>query len=295
MKKDPRTKEQPLKEVGHLRTGLARAENASEKSKVNKGNRTGPNETAAANQELRDEINVLRKAVKELESANRELNDFAYIVSHDLKAPLRAVSAIANWIAADYADKFDDKGREQIKLLVSRVKRMHDFIEAVLQYSRIGRNEEGLSAVDLNELIPRVIKKISPPENITIVIEDSLPVVPFGRARLEQIFRNLLSNAVKFMDKPDGRIRILCSAGEGCYRFGISDNGPGIQEKHFDKIFRICQTLSPRDEFDGTGVGLAMVKKIVEMFGGSIWVESEVGHGSTFYFTLPKGTCNETE
>jgi light-regulated signal transduction histidine kinase (bacteriophytochrome) len=224
----------------------------------------------------------------QLEQKNQELKEFAYIVSHDLKAPLRGVKVIADWIAQDYGDKLDDDGKEQINLLVSRVDRMRDLIDGVLQYSRIGRAEEKNSDVNLNHLVTEIIDGIAPPETLRIHVEEDLPVVHCEPTRIMQVLQNLISNAVKYMDKPEGRITIGCEDQGTCWRFGVSDNGPGIDSQYFESIFRMFQTLAPRDQFESTGVGLAVVKRIVEMYGGSIWVESTVGQGSTFYFTLPK-------
>ncbi len=225
--------------------------------------------------------------LKEVESVNKELKDFAYVVSHDLKAPLRGIKTLADWMVTDYADKLDEDGREQVNLLSSRVSRMHNLIDGVLQYSRVGRVKEKHIKINLNELVPEVIDTIVPPENIEITVEDKLPVVEFEETRIIQMFQNLLSNAVKYMDKPQGRITIGCVQENGFWKFSVSDNGPGIEERYFEKIFQIFQTLSPRDEVESTGVGLSVVKKIVEMYGGKIWVESKPGEGSTFFFTLP--------
>ena len=224
----------------------------------------------------------------ELESANEELKNFAYVVSHDLKAPLRAISSLADWISTDYADKFDDEGKEHMRLLVSRVHRMDSLIEGILLYSRVGRVKEGVVAVDLNRLLKDVIAMLAPPPNITITVDDALPTVMTEPTRIQQVFQNLLSNAIKYMDKPHGEIHIACAAEGHHWRFSVTDNGPGIRQQHFDKIFQLFQTLAPRDRVESSGVGLALVKKIVEMYGGHIWVESAVGHGSTFFFTLPR-------
>jgi PAS domain S-box-containing protein len=218
----------------------------------------------------------------------QELKDFAYIVSHDLKAPLRGIKTLADWISADYGDKLDEQGKEQMNLLLLRVDRMHNLIDGVLQYSRVGRIKEQEAKVNLNELVPNVIDMVAPPENIAITVENELPAIECEETRIMQVFQNLLSNALKYMDKPNGEIRIGCVEENGFWKFGVTDNGPGIEEKHFEKIFRIFQTLSSRDEFESTGVGLTVVKKIVELHGGKIWVESKVGEGSTFFFTLPK-------
>lgn len=228
--------------------------------------------------------------VHELESANEELRNFAYVVSHDLKAPLRAISSLADWVVTDYADKFDDEGREHMRLLLGRVRRMDGLIDGILQYSRVGRVKEAGVAVDLGQLVHEVIDLLSPPPNIAITIDNPLPTVVAERTRLQQLFQNLLSNAIKYMDKPGGKIRIGCVAVGNKWKLSVSDNGPGIEERHFEKIFQLFQTLAPRDRVESTGVGLALVKKIVEMYGGEVWVESKVGEGSTFFLTLPRST-----
>jgi two-component system sensor kinase FixL len=225
--------------------------------------------------------------IKEAASINRELEDFAYIVSHDLKAPLRGIKTLVDWISTDYQDKLDAQGKEHLNLLSNRVDRMHNLIDGILQYSRIGRMKEERVMVDLNKQIPEIIDMLVPPENITITIENKLPVIECEQTRILQIFQNLLSNAIKYMDKPQGRIKIGCVEENGCWKFSIADNGPGIEEKYYHKIFQIFQTLSARDEYESTGVGLTLVKKIIELYGGKIWIESKVSQGSTFFFTLP--------
>ncbi len=230
----------------------------------------------------------LESANKELGRSNKELNDFAYIVSHDLKAPLRGINTLVNWISTDYADKLDKDGKEQIDLLLGRVERMQNLINGILQYSRVGRVKEEKTQVNLTEIMPSIIDMVAPPENITITIENELPVIECEVTRITQVFQNLLSNAIKYMDKPQGQVRIGCIEENDCWKFSVADNGPGIEEKYFDRIFQIFQTLSPRDEVESTGVGLTVVKKVIEMYGGRIWVESKPGEGSTFLFTLSK-------
>jgi PAS domain S-box-containing protein len=226
--------------------------------------------------------------LQELEKANQELKDFAYIVSHDLKAPLRAVKVLVDWLSTDYADKLDEDGKEQMRLLTKRVDRMHNLIDGILQYSRIGHVKKQNVNVDLNELVPEVIDLLAPPANITITTQANLPTVLCDKTRISQVFQNLLSNAVKFMDKPNGQVEVACVEENGFWKFSVADNGPGIEEQYFEKIFQMFQTLASRDDYESTGVGLTVAKKIVEMYGGKIWVESKVGHGSTFFFTLPK-------
>jgi len=226
--------------------------------------------------------------LRKLESANQELKDFAYIISHDLKAPLRGINSLVNEVLTDYADKVDRAGSEKMKLLLGRVDRMHSMIDGVLQYSKIGLTRKKQALVDLNKLIPQVIDMLAPPENIEITVEDQLPVIVCEETCIIQVFQNLLSNAIKYMDKPQGRIKVACAENNNFWEFRVEDNGPGIEEKNFEKIFQIFQTLAPRDKVESTGVGLAVVKKIVEMNRGRVWVESEVGKGSTFFFRIPK-------
>lgn len=226
--------------------------------------------------------------LKDVANINQELNEFASIVSHDLKAPLRGIKTLVNWISTNYADKLDENGTGQMNLLSSRVDWMYQLIEGVLEYSRVGRIKEEKVQVNLNELVPKIIDMISPPENIAVTIESDLPAIRCEQTRITQVFQNLLSNAVKYMDKPQGRVEVACVEEDSFWQFSVTDNGPGIEEEYFEKIFRIFQTLSSRNKSESTGIGLTIAKKIVELYGGRIWVQSEVGEGSTFFFTLPK-------
>jgi light-regulated signal transduction histidine kinase (bacteriophytochrome) len=239
-------------------------------------------------------VNERDNLLKQIESINKEFQDFVYIISHDLKAPLRAINALTEWIATDYADKFDDDGKEQLKMLTTRVNRMQNLLDGVLQYSRIGRVKEDPAPIDLNQLLPEIIKSLDVPAKINIAVEGRLPVITSEPARIQQVFGHLLSNAVRFMDKPEGFIKVACAEENGFWKFSVTDNGPGIPEQHFEKIFRLFQTLQAKDQFESTGVGLTLAKKIVELYGGKIWLTSTVGQGSTFFFTLPK-TDNQTK
>jgi len=229
---------------------------------------------------------------EQLRVSNQELKDFAYVVSHDLKAPLRAIRNLADWLCADYQDKLDDPGKENLRLLGSRVDRMHNLIDGVLQYSRIGRTEQATVAVDLCRLLPEIIDGLGAPEHIAIRVESDLPTIQADTTRITQIFQNLLSNAIKYMDKPQGRITVDCVPDGGFWKFSVADNGPGIERKDYERIFKLFQTLTCRDDSESTGVGLTVAKKIVEVYGGRIWVESEVGKGSTFFFMFPKTAGN---
>ena len=238
--------------------------------------------------ELQKKEQLLKQQADELAGINQDLKEFAYIVSHDLKAPLRAINSLVDWIASDYADKFDEKGKELLNLLLGRVKRMHELIEGILRYSRVGRIKEEKVKIDFNQLILDVIEMVAPPDNIKVEVNGNFPKLIVEKTRIEQVFQNLLSNAIKYMDKSNGNIKVNGKEREDCWEFSVADNGPGIEEKHFKKIFQIFQTLAPRDKIESTGVGLSLVKKIVELYGGNVWVESEVGKGSTFLFTLFK-------
>jgi signal transduction histidine kinase len=253
------------------------------------------NELTKMNEQLKKEIAERQEAqqrqeelIKTVDNINKELKDFASIVSHDLKAPLRGIKALTTWIMDDCSDKMGKEANEQLNLLLGRVDRMYELIEGVLRYSRAGRTEENPLHVDLQKFIPEIIDMLAPPDNIKITIENKMPVIECEETRIMQLFQNLLSNAIKYMDKSKGQIKIGCVEQDGWWTFSIADNGPGIDEKHFERIFKMFQVLSVGDKPEGTGVGLTIAKKITEMCGGKIWVESHVGKGSTFFFTLPR-------
>jgi signal transduction histidine kinase len=253
------------------------------------------NELTNANEQLKKEVVERQEAqqrqdelLKAVDNVNKELKDFASIVSHDLKAPLRGIKALATWILDDCSERLGKEANEQLNMLLGRVDRMYELIDGVFRYSRAGRTEEHPLRVDLNKFVPEIIDMLSPPENIEITIENKLPIIECEETRIMQLFQNLLNNAIKYMDKPNGQIRVGCVEEDGFWKFNVADNGPGIEEKHFERIFKMFQALQVTDKSEGTGVGLAITKKIAEMCGGKIWVESQVGKGSTFFFTLPK-------
>jgi len=222
-----------------------------------------------------------------LAAANQELKDFAYIVSHDLKAPLRGIISLADWFMRDYGAVLDEEGKELLQLMAGRVRRMNNLIDGVLKYSRVGRVHETKSRIDLKTLIVELIDGISLPPRFSIHLETELPCLFAEETRIYQLFQNLISNAIKYMGKAEGTVWIGYTPDPQGGYFYVRDTGMGINVRHFDKIFQIFQTLTPRDQAESTGVGLAIVKKIVELYGGKIWVTSDVGTGSTFSFTLP--------
>lgn len=243
---------------------------------------------AEANEQLAETVQNLRRS-------NKELQDFAYVAAHDLKAPLRGIGTLADWIASDYADRFDEQGRQQLRLLKGRVTRLTDLINGILHYSEIGRVTNHNEKVDLGKLVQETISLLDPPAHIQVAVQGELPAVVCDKVRIGQVFHNLIDNAMKYMDKPQGRIDITGTDRGAVWEFAVTDNGPGIEEKYFGKIFQMFQTLAPRDQRESTGIGLPIVKKIVELFGGSIWVKSQPGEGSTFFFTVPRSEVATTE
>lgn len=229
-----------------------------------------------------------KKLVAELSAANAELRRFSYVISHDLKAPLRAIGSLAAWLMEDYGGKLGDEGNRQMELLVGRVQRMDRLIDGILAYSRAGRSPETAAIADAGVALADAIALIEIPPNMQVRIETPLPRLAVEQVRLQQVFQNLIGNAVKHANVPDGEIRIGCTEVEDAWRFHVCDNGPGIDPRNFERIFQLFQTLVPKDTSENTGVGLAIVKKIVELYGGSIRVESEAGKGACFLFTLPK-------
>ena len=235
-----------------------------------------------------EEVNEdLESSIRKLLRSNTELQEFSYIAAHDLKTPLRGISTLADWLKTDYADKFDDEGKEHVGLLIGKTKQMDALVNGVLQYSSLRHNERRKEEVDLNSAVSEAIRGITVPEDIEIIIENELPALICERTHIVQVFHNLLSNAIQHGAQRDGRISVGCVRKDNSWEFNVSDNGPGIDQRYFEKIFRIFQTLSSREETASTGIGLSVVKKIVELNAGSIWVESESGNGSTFLFTLP--------
>lgn len=229
-----------------------------------------------------------KQLIDNLEGVNKELKDFAHVVSHDLKAPLRAIGSLADWIEEDYAPLMDEDGKEHLRLLKRRVERMHNLINGILQYSRVGRLEEIEAPLNLNTLVQEIIESIAPPPHFSIKIHAKLPTISNDETRMRQVFQNLISNAIKYNNKEQGKINISCEENGVYYKFCVADNGPGIATRHHDKIFKIFQTLNARDTVESTGVGLTVVKKIIENNNGQIWVQSEIDKGARFYFTLPK-------
>ena len=242
------------------------------------------------NQELTrrvdDRTSELARRADELARSNRELEQFAYVVSHDLKSPMRGIASLAEYLSEDQAERLDDDGREQLHLLKQRAARMHSMIEGVLAYSRAANQPAPPELVRTQDLVEEVLDNLAAPPGISIRIE-SLPDVVYPRIQLAQIFQNLIGNAIQHMGHEDGTISIGGRRVWDHLEFRIEDSGVGIAPEHHQRVFAIFQTLAARDGNEAGGLGLAIVKKIVECNGGRISVESRPGVGSTFSFTVP--------
>jgi len=251
--------------------------------------------------DLKEEVQVRKKAeielaqtVKKLTISNRELREFTRIAAHDLQTPLRAIGILSDWISEDYSRKCDEKGRQNARLLLGRAKRMSRFLYAIIQYSELSLAGKKIESINLNQILSSVIDNVGAPENIEIEVETELPVVKSVRKFMVELFENLINNAIIYMDKPQGYIKVGCLDEGDKWKFYVSDNGPGIEQKYHDKVFKIFQMLALRDETENIGMGLSIVKKITELYDGQVWIESKVNEGSTFYFTLPKSRIGDS-
>jgi len=225
----------------------------------------------------------------ELKRSNQELDQFAYVASHDLKAPLRAIDNASRWLEEDLKDKLGDDDRENLALLRNRVRRMEKLLDDLLEYSRVGRTTKlDEEIVDARSLIEDVLVMLAPRETMNVTIADALSAIQVSNSPLQQIFQNLIGNAIKHHDRENGTIEIDGAETGQFFRFTVKDDGPGIPPEFQEKIFGMFQTLKPRDKVEGSGMGLALVKKILERFGGEISVESGPGRGTAFIFTWPK-------
>ncbi|WP_142784567.1 sensor histidine kinase [Changchengzhania lutea] len=233
------------------------------------------------------EINKQReKLLNELAHQNQELSDYAHMVSHDLKSPLRSIDTLTAWLKSDYDDKFDDTGKNSLKLIRNNVEKMDTLINGILEYSTIGKNQLERYDVDTNKLIDDILNIIEIPEHISIVKNGTFPVVKGDKYRLQQLFQSIIDNAIKYNDKASGLIEIGVENQNDFWQFYIKDNGKGIDEKYYDKIFKTFQKLENNPQ--STGIGLSIVKKIIDLYGGKVWLTSQLNKGTTFHFTIKK-------
>lgn len=225
------------------------------------------------------------RLLKNLEEKNQELSDYAHMVSHDLKSPLRSIDTLSAWLQEDYFDKFDETGKEHLKDIRSGVEKMDDLITGILEYSAIGKVNTVSYPVNLNTIVDDILKTIHVPNHINIEY-DNLPTIYGNKLRLFQLFQNLISNAIKYNNKEEGFVKIKATEEHEFWKFEIEDNGKGIGEKYFNRIFKAFEKLENIQ--NSTGIGLSIVKKIIKIHEGSIWLSSELEIGTTFHFTLKK-------
>jgi light-regulated signal transduction histidine kinase (bacteriophytochrome) len=230
-----------------------------------------------------------------LQRSNEDLEQFAYTISHDLREPLRMVKGYLTLLAQRYRGQLDDKADQFIHFAVDGAERMETLIQDLLKYARVDTQGKALSPTDAEAILTRVLHNLhfKIAEVRAEVTHDPLPTMLADEPQLTQVFQNLIGNALKFSERrsnptPQPQIHISAEAQEAMWLFSVADNGIGIAPRHHERIFGVFQRLHTREEYEGTGIGLAICKKIVERHGGQIWVESEVGEGATFYFTIPR-------
>ncbi len=237
--------------------------------------------TAQKNLELQKE-NLLH----ELENSNKGLQEYAHIVSHDLKSPLRSISALATWLYDDYKDSLDESGRYNLRMMQEKIEGMDKLISGILKYSTVNNDVMDRTKVDVNEVIQEIKEIIYIPEHVSIKAKKSLPIIKADKTKIHQLFQNFLSNAVVNIDKKKGLVEIDYKEHAAYWEFSIKDNGVGIPEEYHEKIFQIFQSIGNKER--STGIGLSIVKKIIDRYQGKVWLQSEIGKGTTFFFTLKK-------
>ena len=234
------------------------------------------------------DITSRKFAEEEINRRNQDLEKFAYIVSHDLKAPLRGISSLSQMISEDLQEQIPTENRHQLELMQQRVSRMNALIDGLLNYSRVGRQEIPIESVNLEDLILEIIDSLAPPKSFKIVYKKPLPTLATKKLLLNQIMTNLISNAIKHHHLDSGQIELTVKDCDRYYDFAIADDGPGIPEPHRERIFEIFQTLENNASTTNTGIGLALIKKIVDSEGGKFWLDSQTKTGAKFCFTWKK-------
>ncbi|SFU27505.1 PAS domain S-box-containing protein [Pustulibacterium marinum] len=224
--------------------------------------------------------------VEKLERSNIELQEYAHIVSHDLKSPLRSIYALVSWLKEDNEGKLDELSMQNFGMIESTLEKMEQLITDILNYSSAGAGTLEVSSVDLNIVIEDIKQLLYIPNHIQVEVVDKLPVISADHVKIQQVFQNLISNAIKFIDKEEGLVEIGYRQTEKFYEFYVKDNGIGVEEKYHNKVFEIFHSL--KKSKDSTGIGLSIVKKIIKLYNGRIWIESTPGEGTTFKFTIKK-------
>ncbi len=237
----------------------------------------------------------IQEKTEELSRSNQELEQFAYVASHDLQEPLRMVASFTQLLEQKYKDKLDEQAKEYIYFAADGAQRMQGLIDDLLMFSRVGQKDVPYSTIDLNNVCGNIMKDLDilMKENKANIQIEQLPILYANETQMTQLFLNLITNGIKYRSEKDPVVRVTSKElGNDYWQFSVSDNGIGIEEKYYDKLFVIFQRLHTRKEYKGTGIGLALCKKIVENNGGRIWLESKVDVGTTFYFTLKGGGQN---
>jgi signal transduction histidine kinase len=282
------TQRELLKERGRLSRALsALEEQYAEAERLARTVQVQNDLLEEQNRELQLLTEQLRARGAELERSNRDLDEFAHVISHDLKAPLRSVASYASWLQEDLEPVLTDESREHLQRLGDRSERMKAMIDGVLEYARAGRERARPVPVDVEDLLRSVLALLGPPSTARVEIGTPMPTLETARSPLQQVFLNLLSNALRFAPPGNERIRVECREVEDGYEFTVSDNGPGIPPASRDRIWTLFHTLAADGAAPGTGIGLAVVRRLVEAQGGRITVESEAGSGATFRFLWP--------
>jgi PAS domain S-box-containing protein len=242
--------------------------------------------TDLSEQKHREKLN---ESLIKLERSNAELQQFAYVASHDLREPLRMITSFLQLLEKRYKDQLDDDANEFIGFAVDGAKRLDDMIKDILEYSKITSKTLEFKQVNVEHVLEETLArlKIQIDENNAIITHDPLPNIYADEQLLIQLFQNLISNSIKYHGKETPKIHIHVQKDENQYQFSVKDNGIGMSPNHLKQIFTIFKRLHTHEEYEGTGIGLAIAEKIIQQFKGSIWVESELGKGSTFYFTIP--------
>jgi light-regulated signal transduction histidine kinase (bacteriophytochrome) len=231
-----------------------------------------------------------KELINKLKTSNKELEQFAYVASHDLQEPLRMVASFSQLLQRRYKDQIDEDANDYIEFIVEGANRMKDLIDDLLAFSRLNTEAKEFKLTDINNVLDDVLVNLNPSivENNAQITHGPLPIIKVDSSQIRQLLQNLISNAIKFHGDKPPKIHISAKESGKEWLFSVSDNGIGIDTEHLEKIFNVFNRLHTREEYEGTGIGLAICKRIINRHEGRIWVESEEGKGSTFYFTIPK-------
>jgi len=296
-----RTMSKPIKELTQI-SGVIASGDFSARARISTGDEIGTlahsfnemtDRLVAAKANVEQKKAELEKQHKLLEEANRELDNFTHTVSHDLQAPLRGVASFASFLEDDYKDKLNEEGQEYLKEIREGTERMSNLIKDLLMLSRISRIKNPFEMTDINELVKTVLKRIEFDINkhkVDMRVDPNMPMIVCDRIKLTEVFLNLINNAIKFSSKQEAppAVEVKYYKNEVDHKFSVKDNGIGIDPKYHEQIFGIFKRLHTADEFEGSGAGLGIVKKVIDDHGGKVWIDSAVGAGTTFFFTIPK-------